>query len=117
MSELEGTVVRAHGGHYYVRAGDQDLDCAMRGRLKKRRAASDLVAVGDRVRCSQETDGGCIIEEVLPRKSVLSRNPPPPRAPKSGPGARRPTQRRQMEQVLVANPDQALVVVSLARPS
>ncbi|MHB1296859.1 MAG: ribosome small subunit-dependent GTPase A, partial [Anaerolineae bacterium] len=48
---------------------------------------------------------------------VVSRNPPPPRAPKSGPGARRPTQRRQMEQVLVANPDQALVVVSLARPS
>ncbi|MHB0858521.1 MAG: ribosome small subunit-dependent GTPase A [Anaerolineae bacterium] len=116
MSELEGTVIRAHGGHYYVRVGDRTLDCAMRGRLKRRRATSDLVAVGDRVRCSLEPDGGAIVEEVLPRKSVLSRNPPPARDPRPGAASRRPRQRPQMEQVLVANPDLVLIVFSLARP-
>ena len=74
----------------------------MRGRLKKRQAESDLIAVGDQVRWTPTATGG-IIEEVLPRRSVLSRCPPPPRA--------------QVEQVIVANPDQVVVVFSLANPS
>jgi ribosome biogenesis GTPase / thiamine phosphate phosphatase len=73
----------------------------MRGRLKQRHALSDLIAVGDRVRWTPTASGG-IIEQVLPRRSVLSRCPPPPRA--------------QVEQVIVANPDQVVAVFALANP-
>ena len=103
MSTREGIVVRSHGGHYYVDTGDEVVDCTMRGRVKQRRGESDLIAVGDRVRGSPNGGGGGIIEEVLPRHTVLSRTPPPPRAP--------------IEQVIVANPDQVLVVMAVANPS
>jgi len=102
MDAGEGVVVRAHGGHYYVQTGRQVVDCSLRGRLKKERARSDLVAIGDRVRWSVTEDGQGIIEEVLPRHAVLSRTPPPPRP--------------QVEQVIVANPDQVLVVFSPYNP-
>lgn len=103
MTEHEGIVVRSHGGHYFVDTGDDIVDCTMRGRMKQQRGESDLIAVGDRVRWSPADDGGGTIEEVLPRHSVLSRTPPPPRAP--------------IEQVLIANPDQVLVVMALMNPS
>lgn len=102
VSLEEGTVVRAHGGHYYVQQGNEIVDCQMRGRMKKESAESDLVAVGDRVRWSRAPDGSGVIEEVLPRKSALSRCPPPPRRP--------------VEQVIVANPDQVLVVFAVRNP-
>jgi ribosome biogenesis GTPase len=102
MEAGEGVVVRAHGGHYYVQTKRRVIDCSLRGRLKKERARSDLVAVGDRVRWSTSEEGQGLIEEVLPRHSVLSRTPPPPRA--------------QIEQVIVANPDQVLIVFSPYNP-
>lgn len=106
----EGLVIRTHGGHYFVRAGDEIIDCTVRGRLKQRRGESDLLAIGDRVIWShrevadaEEEEGRYgTIERVLPRKSVLSRCPPPPRA--------------QVEQVIIANPDQVMVVFSMLRP-
>jgi ribosome biogenesis GTPase len=94
--------VRRHGGHYYVDTGDAIVDCTIRGRVKRRRAESDLIAVGDRVRWTPIEGGRGIIERVLPRRTVLSRTPPPPRAP--------------IEQVIVANPDQVLVVMAMASP-
>jgi len=98
----EGIVIRAHGGHYYVQDGECLIDCGIRGRLKRRWGQSDLIAVGDRVRWLGNEDGTGIIEEVLPRTSVLSRSPPPTRA--------------QIEQVIVANPDQVLVVFAIRNP-
>jgi ribosome biogenesis GTPase len=94
--------VRAHGGHYYVHAGQTEVDCTLRGRLKQGRRPSDLIAVGDRVRWRPTTEGCGIIEEILPRQRVLSRCPPPPRPP--------------VEQVILANPDQVVVVFSLRNP-
>ncbi|MBC7239531.1 MAG: hypothetical protein H5T71_05475, partial [Chloroflexi bacterium] len=46
--QQEGLVIRTHGGHYYVQAGEAVVDCTLRGRLKKERIASDLVVIGDR---------------------------------------------------------------------
>jgi ribosome biogenesis GTPase / thiamine phosphate phosphatase len=86
-----------------VQAEADLIDCTMRGRLKKDRSASDLVALGDRVLWSLTPEGQGILEEVLPRKSVLSRCPPPPR--------------RQVEQVIVANPDQVLIVFAICNPT
>ncbi len=102
---LEGIVVRAHGGHYYVEldSAPADLiDCGLRGRLKQDVASSDLVAVGDRVRIRLLSENRGIIEEILPRRSVLSRCPPLPRP--------------QIEQVIVANVDLVLAVFSIASP-
>jgi len=98
----EGLVIRTHGGHYFVQTDDGELDCAMRGRLKRSRSLSDLIAIGDRVRYAIAEDGTGVVEEILPRKSALSRCPPPPRFP--------------AEQIIVANPDQVLVICSLRSP-
>ena len=102
MRMHQGLVIRVHGGHYYVHTDDGVIDCRARGRLKKTRVESDIIAVGDRVLWSPTGEGRGAIEEVMPRKSVLSRSTPPPR--------------REAEQVIVANPDQVLVVFSVRNP-
>jgi len=100
---LAGIVVKALGGHYYVRTDDQTIDCKLRGRLKRSRLETDLVAVGDQVRFRPLANGSGLIEEVLPRRSALSR-----RAVRLGVEA---------EQVLVANPDQVVFVFAVREPT
>lgn len=107
--ESEGLVIRTHGGHYYVQTADhaaEPVDCNVRGRLKKERQQADLVVIGDRVEFARHPDGTGTITRVLPRRSVLSRRSPPPR----------PGTRSTREQVIVANPDQVLVVFALGSP-
>lgn len=99
---LSGIVVKALGGHYYVRTGDDTVDCNLRGRLKQSRLETDLVAVGDRVQFRRLADGRGAIEEVLPRWTTLSR-----RTARLGVEA---------EQVLVANPDQVVFVFAMREP-
>jgi ribosome biogenesis GTPase len=98
-----GIVVKALGGHYYVRVGEETVDCGLRGRLKRSRLETDLVAVGDRVRMRHLAGGRGVIEEVLPRRTALSR-----RAVRLGVEA---------EQVLVANPNQIVIVFSVREPT
>ncbi len=78
------------------------------GRLKQAWKNSSLVAVGDQVILSVKADDTGIIEEVLPRKSVLSRTRT------SATGRNLLT---DQEQVLVANPDQVLFVFSIRQPA
>ncbi|NLX43641.1 MAG: GTPase RsgA, partial [Chloroflexi bacterium] len=99
-------VIRVHGGHHYVQTPDGVIDCTIRGRLKQGRNRSDLVVIGDRVCWTPTESGFGIIESVIPRKRVLSRRPPPPR-----PGAL-----ADREQVIIANPDQVLVVFAHRNP-
>ncbi len=101
-----GLVVRVHGGHYYVESDAGIVDCLIRGRLKRERRRADLVAIGDWVRWSPTEPGRGVIEAVAPRKRTLSRRLPPPR----------PGTVAQREQVIVANPDQVLVVFSRQSP-
>ncbi len=42
-------MVRVHGGHYYVLDNGREVDCVLRGRMKKERSESRLVAIGDEV--------------------------------------------------------------------
>jgi ribosome biogenesis GTPase len=81
--------------------------CRLRGRLRKERLDTDIVAVGDRVVVEPAGDGTGLIVEVLPRTRVLSRRAPPAH----------PDDRRQVEQVIVANPDQAVFVFACAQPA
>lgn len=98
---LPGLVVRAQSGFFEVATAQGVLTAEVRGRLKQVRRKSDLMALGDRVRVRRTDPGHGLIEAVEPRKSVLSRRDP---------GLRR-------EQVLVANPDQMVFILSAAEPA
>jgi ribosome biogenesis GTPase len=78
------------------------------GRLKQERLNTDIVAVGDRVTVSRTESNKGVIESVAPRTRVLSRARP-------APNVRQVLQDR--EQVLVANPDQVIFVLSIRQPS
>lgn len=84
----EGRVIRTHSNICYVLAGGRQVECYLRGRLKRedRRAM-----VGDRVLFSDQIGGGGVIEDILPRTTVLVRPP-------------------------VANVDQAVVVFTINQP-
>ncbi len=104
MSELrEGIVVHARSGRHRVQDGEEIVTCYIRGRLKKERLTTDLIATGDRVRWRLTRPGRGIIEEVLPRRTQLSRRRP---------GAAR----APVEHVIVANPDQAVFIFAVCQP-
>ena len=86
---LQGSLVKAKGGFYFVMLeGGKVVRCRVRGRLKE---TGVPLAVGDRVEISPRSVGDGVVEKVLPRKNSLPRPP-------------------------VANVDQAVVVVSLRDP-
>jgi ribosome biogenesis GTPase len=114
---LDGLVIKAQSGFFTVRtdAGD-DIVCQVRGRLKKDRLDTDLVAIGDRVSISLAEDGTGMIEGVAERERALARLAPRP----GGRGARRWDRNgylAEREQVIVANPDQAIFVFACADPA
>ena len=113
---LDGLVIKAQSGFFTVHTAKGDFICQVRGRLKQERRDTDLVAVGDRVRTSLAEDGSGMIEEVAERKRALARLSPRP----GGRGARRWDRDgylAEREQVIVANPDQAIFVFSCSEPS
>lgn len=105
MADLRaGIVIQARSGRHRVRDGDDLVTCNVRGRLKKERLLTDLVATGDRVRWRPTRPGRGVIEEVLPRETQLSRLRP-------GPG------NVPVEHVIVANPDQVVFIFALRQPA
>ncbi len=111
---LEGLVIKAQSGFFTVHTTDGDFVCRVRGRLKRDRLDTDLVAVGDRVRISLIDGERGMIEEVAARERALARLAP------SGRDFRRWNRSgylSEREQVIVANPDQAVFVFACAEPS
>ena len=115
QNRMPGIVVRARGHHYDVqiaqigadgdnwsREAGQVLMCEVRGRLLQERGLDTLVAVGDRVWVVSDGRKRGRIEQVEERSSVLSRQHPGVSIP--------------AEDVILANPDQVLVVFSVAQP-
>lgn len=99
---IPGVVVRALGHHYDVETEDGERQCRVRGRLLQERGKDTLVAVGDRVMVMPEGKRKGLIDLVEERTSVLSR--------------RRPGTSQIVEDVILANPDQVLVVFAVAQP-
>jgi len=119
-----GVVFRKTLGHYTVRANGRELDCVLSSLVRKQLIYPtadptslrhnvrevrevehiDPVAIGDRVRFIDAGDGTGMINEVLPRRSALSR-------PATVPG------QRIFEQVIVSNVDQVIPVFAAASPT
>ena len=99
---VRGLIIRSQSGFYTVQAETEILVCQLRGRLKKGPRLGDLVAVGDWVQVSPLADGEGVIEVVEQRQRMLVRLAPTPRG--------------EYQQIIIANPDQAVLVFSCARP-
>jgi len=86
---FEGVLIRAYGGFYYVKKGDEIWQCTLRGKFRLGKGSAALV--GDRVRVTPVRGTTGRIDEVLPRKTELFRPP-------------------------VANIDQAVIVFAVQDP-
>jgi ribosome biogenesis GTPase len=70
---IEGIVVRAYGGYYYVRdEGLQEWVCSLRGRFRYKK---QQVMVGDWVHLKPVRERTGVIEKILPRCTKLVRPP------------------------------------------
>ncbi len=114
--ELNGIVIKAQSGFFTIQANDgRQVVARVRGRLKKERRDTDLIATGDRVKVSIAEDGSATVEEVAERKRALARLAPSAK----GRGGRRWDRQgylSEREQVIVANPDEVVFVFSCADP-
>lgn len=107
---LDGLVITDQSGYFKVEVTDgTTYTCRLRGRLQEEAQASDIAAVGDRVKISLQEDGSGVIESVAERTSALSRAV----RTEGVRGAGQP----EREQVIIANADQAFFVFAAAQPS
>ncbi|MBS1248455.1 MAG: Small ribosomal subunit biogenesis GTPase RsgA [Chloroflexi bacterium] len=104
MSEdnLRGRIIRAQSGFFVVATEEGEYSCKLRGRLKQGPKTGDIVAVGDWVQISRQDEEKGMIEEVEPRRNMIYRMDPRPQG--------------EYQQIIIANPDQAVYVYSCAEP-
>ncbi len=76
--------------------------CTLRGRLKQGDRDIDLAVIGDRVLVSEVEEGKGLIEAVQPRQRMISRLAP--------------SDRGEYQQIIIANPDQIILVFACAQP-
>ena len=95
-------MIRSQSGFFNVKTDKGILVCKLRGRLKQGSREGDLAAIGDRVAVSQIGVDEGLIESVEPRQSMISRMAPLPRG--------------EYEQIIIANPDQIVLVFACAQP-
>ncbi len=102
MDLLKGLVISVQSGFFTVETEQGTLVCRLRGRLKRGRRTGDIVAVGDWVRVSRLEESKGMIEEIEPRQRIIARMAPTPRG--------------EYQQIIIANPDQAIFVFAVADP-
>lgn len=98
----EGLVIRAQSGFLTVATETGEVVCRLKGRLKQGETDGDIVAVGDRVTFEEHGDGTGSIIAVHERRTAFSRV-------RSG-------LKREFRQILLANPDQIVIVFACAEP-
>jgi len=100
VENIPGLIIKAQSGFFTVQTSQGPIVAQLRGRLKKERLKTDVVALGDRVLLRLQPDETPLIQEIEERTRVLSRKSPG----------------RNVEQILVANPDQAVIIFACAEP-
>ncbi len=98
----EGLVIRAQSGFLAVETDAGEITCRLRGRLKQGGAEGDIVGVGDRVSIEDQGDGTGTILKVHERHSAFYRV--------------RTGIKRDFRQIILANPDQLVIVFACANP-
>lgn len=69
-----GIVTRNDGPRFWVALEGKEIPCILRGKLKREhQRVTSLVVVGDQVELLLQPDGTGVIEQILPRRSELSR--------------------------------------------
>jgi ribosome biogenesis GTPase len=101
--QLPGLIIRSQSGFFTVQTDRGVLTCHQRGRLKQGKHTGDIAAVGDRVRVTCQSEGSGSIESIEPRSHSLVRLDPRPQG--------------LYQQVILANPDQAVFVFACAQPA
>jgi ribosome biogenesis GTPase len=101
-SLLQGRVIAIASALCRVTIGDDTLLCHVRGTLHAQETGfTNALAVGDQVLVRPESAGSGVVEQVLPRRSILAR-----------PDVFYP----HLQQIVVANADQLLIVASWRDP-
>ena len=100
---MRGLIIRSQSGFYTVRVDSGHLVCQLRGKLKKGPRLGDMAAVGDWVRVTALDAKTGMIDEIEPRQRIFSRLAPNPHG--------------EYQQVLIANPDQVIMVFACADPA
>jgi ribosome biogenesis GTPase len=100
---LPGLIIKAQSGFFTVKTSQGFVVSQLRGKLKQGRASGDLATIGDHVLVMVLADGSGAIEEVEERARAIVRLDPRPQG--------------NYQQVLLANPDQAVFVFACAHPS
>jgi ribosome biogenesis GTPase len=99
---IKGLIIKSQSGFYDVETERGVIICKLRGRLKRGRRQGDIAAVGDWVQISLLKDGSGMVEEIEERQRMFSRMAPTPRG--------------EYQQIIIANPDQVVIVFSCAEP-
>lgn len=97
-----GIVTRSQSGFFTLDTEEGEVVARLRGRLKRGPKTGDLIAVGDRVQVSIIDEDTAMIEKVEERQRKLHRMAPTPRG--------------EYEQIIIANPDQAVLTFACADP-
>ena len=99
---FHGTVMRSTGSWYEVLHDGVAVRCRIRGKLRLKGVRStNPVAVGDRVRCEADEQGGYAIAEIMPRRNYV---------------IRRASNLSKESHIIAANIDGALLVTTLFAP-
>lgn len=101
---MRGLVIRSQSGFFTVKnpLDGLEIPCRLRGRLLKGRRSGDVVAVGDWVEFTKSADLSGMIDAVEARINQISRLAPDPKG--------------EYEQILIANPDQIVLVFACSEP-
>lgn len=100
---MKAVVYKSTGSWYRVKTENKDFkDARIRGRFKTEDITStNPVAVGDEVTISKEGSGDFMITDIAPRKNYIIRQSP---------------QNKNLQHIIAANLDQAVLMASLRNP-
>ncbi len=96
-------MIKSQSSFYTVQTEEGTVVARLRGRFKRGPRTEDLLAVGDWVHLSRQAKGKAMIEAVEPRARMFARMAP--------------TARGEYQQIIIANPDQAVIVFACAQPA